>query len=92
MTTGAATFTLMEKAALDTGFDLGGTRVGDRIAFTSSKAPLRLWLTAPGKHEVIAARSLLARRWVAWHAPDMPRRRAAPRTPHSPADTTWTTP
>ena len=47
----------LEKAAADNGFDLGLAPQGDWLAFASSHAPLRLWLTAYGETVLIAALS-----------------------------------
>jgi hypothetical protein len=38
--------TRLEKAAIDNGFDLGGSQRGDWIHFRSSHSPLRVWLKA----------------------------------------------
>jgi hypothetical protein len=45
---------LLEKAAVDNGFDLGRAREGDWLSFESSHAPLRVWLTVhPGPHFLV---------------------------------------
>ena len=47
--------TRLEKAATDNGFDLVLPQEGDWIAFASSHAPLRVWLTALGDALLLAA-------------------------------------
>jgi putative restriction endonuclease len=44
----AATVTRLEKAAVDNGFDVALPRQGDWLGFSSTQAPLKLWLTAVG--------------------------------------------
>jgi hypothetical protein len=55
----ASTFTLLEKVAVDNGFDQRLPRDGGWLAFASTQAPLRLWLAAPGGAPFIAAFSHL---------------------------------
>jgi len=45
----------LEKAARDAGFDLDPMRVGDWLCCTTSRSPVRLWLTALGDAVFIAA-------------------------------------
>lgn len=54
----AAIATRLEKAASDNGFDQPQLRVGDWLAFTSSHAPVTLWLTSLGEGLFLAAFSL----------------------------------
>jgi putative restriction endonuclease len=54
-----ATSTRLTKIALDNGFDLEGEPDGAWMAFASTMAPLRLWLTAIGDTLFIAALSQL---------------------------------
>jgi putative restriction endonuclease len=49
--------TLLEKAAVDNGFDQEATRQGDWLSFASSRVPLRLWLTASAPDRLIVAMS-----------------------------------
>jgi putative restriction endonuclease len=50
-----AVATLLEKVAVDNGFDLALPRQGGWLGFASSQAPLRVWLTAhPGSHFLAA--------------------------------------
>lgn len=44
-----STQTRLEKAALDCGFDLELPRQGDWLGYGSTRAPLRVWLSAVGK-------------------------------------------
>ena len=62
------TATRLTKIAFDNGFDLEGERDGDWLAFSSTQAPLRLWLTAVGgtldarpSHSRFEARSMKSR-------------------------------
>ena len=50
-----ATVTRLEKAAVNNGFDRELPREGDWLAFGSTRAPLRLWLTAVGDALFLAA-------------------------------------
>ena len=54
-----ATITRLEKVAVDNGFDRDLPREGDWLAFASTQAPLRLWLTVFGDAVFIAAFSQL---------------------------------
>jgi hypothetical protein len=56
------TATRLEKAARDNGFDLTEPSTGDWLAFASSKAPLRIWLSMTPEGRPLAA---LAQRNVA---------------------------
>lgn len=58
------TWTRLEKAALDNGFDLEGPRVGDWRSFTSSQTTLKLWLTGLGDAVLVVAFS----RWEVFEA------------------------
>jgi putative restriction endonuclease len=49
--------TLLEKVAVDNGFDLELARDGDWIGFASTHAPLRVWLTALGDSVYLVALS-----------------------------------
>lgn len=51
----AFTLTLLEKAALDNGFDQELPQQGDWLGFASTRAPLRLWLTRFGDALYVAA-------------------------------------
>lgn len=53
----AATITRLEKVAADNGFDLELAREGDWLAFASTQAPLRIWLTSFGDELFAAALS-----------------------------------
>ncbi|NUQ79755.1 MAG: HNH endonuclease [Polyangiaceae bacterium] len=55
MTIPAATMTRLEKAAVDNGFDIELPRSGDWLAYASTHAPLRIWLTAFGDNLFLAA-------------------------------------
>jgi putative restriction endonuclease len=55
-----ATATRLTKIAFDNGFDLEGERDGTWLAFKSTQAPLRLWLTAVGETLFIAGLSQLS--------------------------------
>lgn len=55
----AATITRLEKVATDNGFHLQLEREGDWLAFASTQAPLRIWLTAFGDQLFVAAVSQL---------------------------------
>jgi hypothetical protein len=57
MTIPTLTRTRLEKAANDTGFDLDLPPAGGWLAFGSSQAPLKLWLTALGDSVFLAALS-----------------------------------
>src|SRR5258705_2970584 len=57
MTLDPATATRLEKAAVDNGFDQEQAREGLWLAFSSTKAPLHLWLTAVGENVLVAALS-----------------------------------
>lgn len=59
MTLRAATLTRLEKVAVDNGFDLSLPSEGDWLAFASTQAPLRLWLSFFGEAVYIAAFSQL---------------------------------
>ncbi|AEI64552.1 HNH endonuclease [Corallococcus macrosporus] len=52
-----ATLTRLEKAAIDNGFDQELPRQGDWLAFASTHAPLRLWLTVLDDGSFVAALS-----------------------------------
>jgi putative restriction endonuclease len=47
--------TLLEKVAVDNGFDLALPRHGGWLGFASSQAPLRIWLTTRGGKHYLAA-------------------------------------
>jgi hypothetical protein len=51
----AFTLTLLEKSALDNGFDQELPRQADWVGFASTRAPLKLWLTRFGDALYIAA-------------------------------------
>jgi putative restriction endonuclease len=53
----SATATRLEKAAIDNGFDLELARVGDWLAYSSTHAPLGVWLTADDAGVVAVALS-----------------------------------
>lgn len=57
MTSGpsAATLTLLEKLAVDNGFDRELPREGEWLAFASTQSPLRIWLSAPGEALFLSA-------------------------------------
>jgi len=59
VTLAPATVTRLEKVALDNGFDHQLARDGDWLGFTSTQAPLRLWLSTFGDAVFIAAFSQL---------------------------------
>lgn len=50
-----ATITRLEKVATDNGFDRERSWTGDWLAFASTQAPLRIWLTAGGDGSFVAA-------------------------------------
>lgn len=54
----AAVAIRLEKTAIDNGFDKELPRQGDWLAFASTQAPLRLWLTAVGDALFLAALSM----------------------------------
>jgi putative restriction endonuclease len=56
MTTGrpASTLTLLEKLAVDNGFDRELPREVEWLAYASTQSPLRIWLSAPGDAVFIA--------------------------------------
>jgi hypothetical protein len=51
----AATLILLEKLAVDNGFDRELPREGEWLAFASTQSPLRIWLSAPGEAMFLAA-------------------------------------
>jgi hypothetical protein len=51
----AATLTLLEKLAVDNGFDRELSREGEWLAFASTQSPLRIWLAAPAEALLLAA-------------------------------------
>jgi len=51
----AATLTLLEKVAIDNGFDRELPRESEWLAFASTQSPLRIWLSAPGETLFVAA-------------------------------------
>ncbi len=53
----AATLTLLEKLAVDNGFDRELPREGEWLAFASTQSPLRIWLSSPGEALFLAALS-----------------------------------
>src|SRR6185295_9879840 len=53
----AAALTLLEKLAVDNGFDRELPREGEWLAFASTQSPLRIWLSAPGEGLFLAALS-----------------------------------
>ena len=53
----AATLTLLEKLAVDNGFDRELPREREWLAFASTQSPLRIWLSAPGETLFVAALS-----------------------------------
>ncbi len=53
----AATLTLLEKLAVDNGFDRELPREGDWLAFASTQSPLRIWLSAPEEALFVVALS-----------------------------------
>ena len=55
MSPSATTVTLLEKVAVDNGFDLNLPRDDKWLGFASTQAPLRLWLTTFGDAVFIAA-------------------------------------
>lgn len=59
MTLPSATLTRLEKVAVDNGFDLSLPSEGDWLAFASTQAPLRLWLSFFGEAVYLAAFSRL---------------------------------
>lgn len=57
MTAPAGTATRLEKAALDNGFDQELATVGDWVAYSSTHAPVAVWLTAGQAGQVVVAMS-----------------------------------
>lgn len=57
MTLSAAIATLLEKVAVDNGFDKELPAFGAWLGYASTQAPLRIWLTADGDAQFIAALS-----------------------------------
>jgi hypothetical protein len=53
----AATLTLLEKLAVDNGFDRELPREGEWLAFASTQSPLRIWLSVPGEALFLVALS-----------------------------------
>ncbi len=53
----AAILTLLEKLAVDNGFDRELPREGDWLAFASTQCPLRIWLSALGEELFLVALS-----------------------------------
>ena len=53
----AVTFTRLEKVATDNGFDLDPERAADWLSFGSSQTSMRIWLTAFGESQFVAAMS-----------------------------------
>ena len=53
----AVTITRLEKAATDNGFDLGLEHTADWLSFGSSQTSMRIWLTAIGESQYLAATS-----------------------------------
>lgn len=53
----AATLTLLEKLAVDNGFDRELSREGEWLAFASTQSPLRIWLSVPGEALFLVALS-----------------------------------
>lgn len=53
----AATLTLLEKLAVDNGFDRELPREGEWLVFASTQSPLRIWLSATGEELFLAALS-----------------------------------
>jgi putative restriction endonuclease len=53
----AATLTLLEKLAVDNGFDRELPRTSEWLAFASTQSPLRIWLSAPEEALFVAALS-----------------------------------
>jgi hypothetical protein len=51
----SATITRLEKAAVDNGFDQECPHVGEWIAYSSTQAPLKIWLTAADEDLFVAA-------------------------------------
>ena len=82
----AVTMTRLEKAATDNGFDLELAPTGDWLCFGSTQTSMRIWLTAIGPSQFIAAMTRSdvldgvggARRGVHQPAPER-RRRCAER-------------
>ena len=64
MTLAPLTWTRLEKAAVDNGFDLEGPRIDEWRTFTSSQTSLRIWLSAIGDALFIVAVS----RWEVFEA------------------------
>ena len=57
MTLAAVTLTRLEKAATDNGFDLDLEHTTDWLSFGSSQTSMRIWLTAMGESQFLAATS-----------------------------------
>jgi putative restriction endonuclease len=53
----AATLTLLEKLAVDNGFDRELAREGVWLAFASTQCPLRIWLSTAGEELFLTALS-----------------------------------
>ncbi len=53
----AATLTLLEKLAVDNGFDRELPREGEWLTFASTQSPLRIWLSAPEEALFVVALS-----------------------------------
>jgi len=53
----AATLTLLEKLAVDNGFDRELPREGEWLAFASTRCPLRIWLSTSGEELFLVALS-----------------------------------
>lgn len=64
MTLSPLTWTLLEQAAFNNGFDLEGPRIGDWRTFTSSQTSLRIWLSGLGDSLFMVAVS----RWDVFEA------------------------
>ncbi|MCA9631158.1 MAG: hypothetical protein KC766_26025, partial [Myxococcales bacterium] len=60
------TWTRLEKAAFDNGFDVEGPRIDDWRTFTSSQTSLRIWLGGIGDALFVVALS----RWEIFEALD----------------------
>jgi hypothetical protein len=59
VTLSTVTASRLEKVAVDNGFDLEHAREGDWLAFASTQAPLRLWLSMLGEGLFVAGLSQL---------------------------------
>ena len=64
MTLAPHTWTRLEKAAYDNGFDVEGPRIDDWRTFTSSQTSLRIWLSGVGDTLFVVAVS----RWEVFEA------------------------